>query len=340
MSDLAILEQLAFDAGIVMPECKGFYKDNLPVKNFGMATDAQPSLITAGNSSIPAYLANYIDPRVVEVLVSPMKAAVIAGEEKAGSWTDATWQFNMVESTGETSAYGDFNTNGMSGANMNFIFRQSFHYQTVTQWGEKELEMAGLTRIDWATRLNIASVLTLNKYQNKTYFFGVDGLENYGLLNDPNLPSPLSATATWSSATVEQIYEDVRRMVQEIISTSKGLVDDESPFVMAMSPAVMSTLNRINIYGLTPKANLAANYPQMRFETAPEYATGSEASGQFVQMFVEELNGQKTCTTAFTEKMRTHPIIIALSSFMQKKSQGTWGTVIFRPFLFTSMIGV
>ena len=64
----------------------------------------------------------------------------------------------------------------------------------MTQWGERELERAGLARIDWANRVNIASALTLNKYQNKTYFFGVSGLQNYGLLNDPSLSTAISPT--------------------------------------------------------------------------------------------------------------------------------------------------
>ncbi|STD85207.1 Uncharacterised protein [Escherichia coli] len=63
-----------------------------------------------------------------------------------------------------------------------WVPRQSYHFQTFTVWGERELEMYGAARIGWAAELNVASALTLNKFQNKSYFYGIAGLTNYGLL--------------------------------------------------------------------------------------------------------------------------------------------------------------
>jgi hypothetical protein len=57
-------------------------------------------------------------------------------------------------------------------------------------------------------------------------------------------------------------------------------------------------------------------------------------------LIADEMQGQRTATTAFTEKLRAHPIKIELSSFKQKTSQGTWGTILFRPFLIVSLLGV
>jgi hypothetical protein len=82
---------------------------------------------------------------------------------------------------------------------------------------------------------------------------------------------------------------------------------------------------------------LKKNFPKMKIETAPEYQT---ASGNLVQLIADEMQGQRTATTAFTEKLRAHPIKIELSSFKQKTSQGTWGTILFRPFLIVSLLGV
>jgi hypothetical protein len=74
----------------------------------------------------------------------------------------------------------------------------------------------------------------------------------------------------------------------------------------------------------------------MTIKTAPEYAT---ASGNLVQLFADELEGQRTVSVAFTEKLRAHPMIIKESSFRQKKSQGTWGAILFRPILIASLLG-
>lgn len=310
----------------------------------GFACDAQPALVTVSNSGIPAFLSTYVDPKLIEVLVSPMKAAEIVGDEvKKGDWTTETAMFPVVESTGETSAYGDYSESGVAGVNSNFPQRQSFHYQVMTQWGERELERAGLARIDWANRVNIASALTLNKYQNKTYFFGVAGLQNYGLLNDPSLSAAISPTTkaaggtTWAAATALEILADVKKLYKQAQSQANGLIELDTKMTLAMSPTSEAELTKTTEFNVNVADLLKKNFPNLTVKTAPEYTTDS---GELVQLIVDELEGQRTASCGFTEKMRAHPIVVQSSSFKQKKSQGTWGTVIFRPFLIAQMLGV
>ena len=316
----------------------------LRVAQDGFACDAQPALVTVSNSGIPAFLSTYVDPKLIEVLVSPMKAAEIVGDEvKKGDWTTETAMFPVVESTGVTSAYGDYSESGNAGVNSNFPQRQSFHYQVMTQWGERELERAGLARIDWANRVNIASALTLNKYQNKTYFFGVSGLQNYGLLNDPSLSAAISPTTktaggtSWANATALEVLADVQKLYKQLQAQSNGLVDLETPITLAMSPVSEVAMTKTTEFNVNVADILKKNFPKLTVKTAPEYSTGS---GELVQMIVDDLEGQRTASCGFTEKMRAHPIVVGASSFKQKKSQGTWGTVIFRPFLIAQMLGV
>lgn len=325
------LEYLA-SMGVVLPFGTQITDPNL-------AMDAQPVMSTGANAGIPAFLANYMDPKVIETLVAPMKAAEIVGETKKGDWTTETATFPVVESTGETSSYGDFNDNGSSGVNANFPMRQSYHYQTTTAWGELQLAKAGLAGIDWATRTNIASILTLNKYQNKTYFYGVGGLQCYGLLNDPSLSAPITPTAQWSLEATEAltVYNDVVRMVSRLIAQSNGTIDQETPLKLVTSPTASLAFNKTNQFNVNVRAQLKTNFPNLVLETAPEYAT---ASGELVQLFAPEIEGQESATCAFTEKLRAHNIVVKTSSYEQKKSQGTFGTVIFRPFAFVQMLGV
>lgn len=317
---------------------------SLRMAHDGFACDAQPALVTVSNSGIPAFLSTYIDPKLIEVLVSPMKAAEVVGSEvKRGDWTTQTAMFTSIESTGEVSSYGDHSNSGQAGANYNFPQRQSYHYQVITQWGELELERAGLARVDWANRLNIASALTLNKYQNKTYFFGVEGLENYGLLNDPGLNAsivPTTKTAggtTWAVATALEVLDDVSKLYKQLQTQAGGLIELTTPMTLAMSPASEVALTKTTIYNVNVSDLLKKNYPGLKIVTAPEYATDA---GELLQLMVDTWEGQKTVDCAFTEKMRAHPIVIELSSWKQKKSQGTWGSVVYRPAMIASMIGV
>ena len=185
------LHQLERDAGIVfMGGGKKLMNEQVQA---ALAMDAQPALTTTGNSGIPAWMLTYVDPKLIEVALQPMKAAEIFGEVKKGDWTTETAMFMLVEPTGEVSSYGDYNNNGVSGANVNFPQRQSYHYQVFTRWGEREVARAGEAKIDYVNRVNQASVNALNRFQNKSYLFGIKGLQNYGILNDPSLPAATAA---------------------------------------------------------------------------------------------------------------------------------------------------
>lgn len=303
------------------------------------ACDAQPELVTVSNAGIPAYLLNIFDPKLIMMATSPMKATKVVGSEtKKGDWTTTHAQFMSGELTGETSAYGDFNNNGSSGVNLNFPIRQSFLYQTFSNWGELQMARAGAARVDWASKVSEASLLVLNKYQNASYFFGVAGIPNYGLLNDPNLYASIVATAAWNASSTDAatIYEDVRRMYVQMQLQSNGVIDQDSPMTLGLSPTLAVALNKTNQYNVNVLDQLKKNFPNLTLETAVQYQT---AAGQLVQLICKSVDGQETATTAYTEKLRAHAVVTGSSSWSQKKSQGTFGTVIYNVFAIASLIG-
>jgi hypothetical protein len=338
-------DQLERTFGIVLPEV-------LDYTTALIAMDAQPTLVTTPNAGIPAWLANYIDPEFIQVLVTPNKAAVILGEAKKGDWTTMTATFPVIESTGEVSSYGDYNENGSVSANADFPQRQSYHYQTMTQWGERQLEMSSLAKIDYVARVNIASAIVLDKFQNNTYFYGVAGLQNYGLLNDPRLSPSLTpgakvfnanASGPWITngsvtATANEIYTDIQTLFNELVLQSGGLIEMDARMTLAMAPSSSVALTTTNIYNVNVSDMLKKNFPNLKVETAVQYQNST--GGNLMQLIAESIEGQKTGYCAFTEKMRAHGIVRETSSYKQKKSQGTWGTVIFQPFAIASMMGV
>lgn len=339
----AIYRKANQDYGINIPDVKGFIEPQYK-SNYTLAMDAQPGMITQSNAGIPAFLSTFIDPEVIRVLVTPMKGAVIYGETKRGDWTTDATQFPVVESTGQVSSYGDYNNNGSTGSNVNWVPRESYHYQTISEWGERELERYALAKINYASEVNIASALTLNKFQNKTYFFGVDGLKNYGGLNDPDLPTPITPTPSgtgggtlWSTKGGQEVFDDIQALYTDLVTRNKGFVDRETNMTLALSPTSESNFTKTNMYNVNVSDQLKKNFPNLRVETAIEYDT---ASGEVVQLFVDTVEGKATTMAAFTEKMRAHPVIPAESSFRQKKSAGTWGTVIRYPVAFAQMLGV
>ncbi|MEI4479852.1 hypothetical protein WAC35_28910, partial [Klebsiella pneumoniae] len=81
-------------------------------------------------------------------------------------------------------------------------------------------------------------------------------------------------------------------------------------------------LARTNDFGKTVKEILLQSFPNAQFTVIPEFATGS---GNLMQFKLREVNRKPVTKSAFTEKMRVHPVLTLASGWEQKKSAGTWG---------------
>jgi hypothetical protein len=320
--------------------------------------DALPTLTLDPNSGVPSMLTTYLDPDIIQILFAPMKAAEIMGEVRKGSWIDQTAVFPVVESTGEVASYGDFNEQGRAGVNTNFPQVQSYLFQVIKKYGELELERAGLARINWVSEIDKAAALNLNKFANFVYFFGLAGLQNYGLLNNPFLPATISPGTKVSSAgnkwltgniitsTANEIFVDIQALFYQLVSQTNGLVDQETPMVLALSPTSAVGLTATNSFNVNVTDLIKKNFPNVKVVTATQYGLTSttnpqgQATGNLVQLIAPKLEGQVTGFAAYNEKMRAHPIIRHESSFTQKVTAGVWGMVLRMPMAVAGMLGV
>lgn len=313
-----------------------------------LAADAVPAIQTTASGGIPWFLANYNDPRQIEVLFAPNKATEILPESKRGDWTTQTAMFPLIESTGEVSSYGDFNDNGSAGANVTFPQRQSYHYQTVAHWGERQIAENALAKIDWASQIGQSANKVLARFQTTAYFLGIANLQNYGLLNDPNLSASINPNATgtgsgtlWSTKDGAAIYGDIVSLYTQLVTQTNGLVDRETKMVLALSPESEANFTKTNTYNVNVSDQIKKNFPNLRVVTAVQYGpTYNALGGELMQLIAEEIEGQPTGTMGFTEKLRGHPIITDMSGFKQKRSQGVWGAIIWMPVGIASMLGI
>lgn len=343
--------------GIITPQAKMLLPDAVR-RDYRLAMDALPGLTTDPNSGVPAMLTTFIDPAVYEVLFSPNKVSEVLGENRKGDWLTDTAMFPVVEHTGEVSSYGDYNNNGRAGANTNWPQRQSYHFQTIMNYGERELERAGLARINWVSEVNQAGVDLLNRFMNLTWIYGVRNLQNYGIVNDPLLPAALTPSTkanggvTWftaggtPNATANEVYNDVIAMFEALVNANSGLVDQDTKMTLALSPGSSVALTFTNSYGVNVTDLLKKNYPNISVVTIPQFGARTTQNsqgivgGNLVQLVAESVEGQKTGFCGFTEKLRSHTIVRELSSYKQKQTSGTWGTVIRMPVGFSQMLGV
>lgn len=343
--------------GAILPDVKSYIPEEFR-HDFTLAMDAQPQMVTQPNNGIPAFLTTMIDPQVYEILFAPTAAADVLGEVKKGSWTDNTIMFPQAEGVGEVSSYGDYNNNGHSAINENWPQRQSYLFQIIEEFGDRQIDMAALGKIDLVGQTQRNSAMIMNQFQNLSYLYGVAGLQNYGLLNDPNLSTPLTPSAKayggvkWVSggvivATANEIYTDIQAMYSKLISQTIGLFNPRNvAVVLALGPTTALALTATNSFNVNVEDLLKKNFPQMKIVIVPQYDARSSTNpqgslgGSLVQMVLQTLQGQDTGYAAFNEKMRAHNIVRDLSSWKQKKSGGTWGVVIRMPMSISQMLGV
>jgi hypothetical protein len=329
-------------------------------RDFNLAMDAAPALSTDPNGGLPSMLTTYIDADVYEIIFAILAMGDILGEQRKGDWTTQTAMFPVVESAGEVTSYGDYNDNGRVTANTNWPQFQSYLFQTHLEYGDLELERAGLAKINWVSELQKAAARMLNTYANFAYAFGVQGLQNYGLLNSPVLPaaltpttkaSPGSGTAWFTptgapNCTANEVYNDITMLFEQLVNQNGGHVDKDTAVTLAMSPGSSIALTFTNSFNVNVEDLLKKNFPNITLKVAPQYGAVSASNpqgivaGNMVQMIAESVEGQKTGFSAYNEKLRTHRLVPWTSSFRQKLTSGVWGTVIRYAAGIVMMVGV
>lgn len=325
-----------------------------------LAMDALPTLATDPNAGVPMMMTTWVDPNVYQVLFAPLRAVDIMGSEiQAGDWTEQTAMFPVEEVTGETTAYGDYNSGGgQNSGNVNFPQRQSFLFQGIIEYGDLEVARYARARVNWITTKQRARMRQLNTFMNLAYFYGVAGLANYGLLNDPNLPASISPApkayggTTWLvgtqvKATANEIFNDIQATVIQGINQNAGLVDRDSEMCLAMDPPHEAALTAINAFGKTTSEMLKLSFPKMKVISAVQYGPASlqqpqgQASGlSMMQLIFPEVEGQRTAIPAFNAKLIAQRVVFEMSAARQKMLSGTYGAVIRYAAGISSMVGI
>lgn len=326
--------------------------------NFNLAMDAQPQLVTTPSGGIPAFLTTMIDPQILKIRQAENVASKIFEEVRKGTWETETALFPVIEHTGNTTSYGDFEQGGDTDANMNFEARQPYLFQTTLQYGDLALARAALAKIGYAAELREAAAETLGKQENLIYFKGVQGLQNYGIQTDPGLlpsiaPAPkANGGLTWlingisPNATPNEIYADIQANVFNLINQSDGNIDTDSEMVMVLSPNRCGAITAANSFAVNTMKLITDNFPRLRIQKAIQYGvistqnTQGVATGEMMQMIALRPGGQETGWVAYNEKLRAHRLVPDMSSFKQKMTSGAYGAVNRQLFAFSTMIGI
>ncbi len=313
-----------------------------PENRARIAQDA--AMLTTPNTTVPAELAAYIDPQVIEIMTAPRRAREIFTEEKRGDWTTPYFKWRVDEMVGRTEPYSDYANGTTSDVNSEWMTRQQYVFQTTITYGDLESALSSTAKVNLAESKQRAAATVLDIDANRFYLLGVAGREISGILNDPNLPNAITAAPTgtgnstnWADKTTVQIYNDIRALFAELATNSNGLIDKDTPLKLVLSPELEVALGSATDFNVSVLDMLNRYFRNLTIVSLPELH--SDTAGETVLMVASEVGGQRTGILAFGEKMRAGRIVPDLSSFRQKFISSTYGGIVRMPFAVAQMTG-
>ena len=321
--------------GFFFPGARGWYDPNRAQQ---LAQDA--AMLTTPNTTVPVELLAFIDPRVVEILTAPRLARELFSETKKGDWTTPYAKWRTDEIVGRTQPYSDFAQNGMSDINSEWKTRQQYLFQTVIEYGDLETAISGAARIDFAAAKQRAAAQIIDIDSNKFYLLGVSGKEIYGILNDPDLPpaTTVSGGTPWASKTTREIYDDVRALFATLVAQSAGLIDQNTPLTLALSPETSVHLGSASDFNVSVFDMLNKYFRNLKIVALPELS--SPTAGETMFMMAPEVAGMPSGDLGYGDKIRAGRIVPELSALKQKYVSTTYGGIVLLPFAFAQMTGM
>ena len=309
----------------------------------GMAMDA--ALVTAPNIGVPQEFLTYLVNEVIDILTAKRSSREIATEVKKGDATTTSARFPVVEMTGVTDPYDDYASGGASGINANWPARDNYLFSTTRQYGDLEEARNSQAKISLAGQTQRSAAEIIDIDANYFNFYGVAGLRNYGLLNDPSLPASITPLPSgegdsplWSKKNGQQIYDDVLALFTQLVKQTGNHVEESTPLILAMSGTLSAKLGQLNPLGnKSVKAMIQEYLPNLKIVTAVQYST---TAGELMQLICPSIAAQDTAWLGFSEKFYAFAPVRRESSIVQKFRAGTYGAIIRRPLAVASMLGM
>lgn len=304
-------------------------------------TDGGLSTLTTPNATMPAGLLTNISPNMVEIVLKKRTAEIVMGGKlKLIDWPQNDIIVPIVEKAGETSGYTDFDNAPISGTNATFARRGHYRFSAGVKVGRLQSMQMSEARISLEQSNLDAAIEALAIKFNTIGFNGwKDPNLTYpivGILNDPGLPEYKEAGfASDGSATFQQVYDEIRSAIQELIVQSGNHLDLNSPYRVCMANSIFMSMTSINALGTTPVVDaLRMVIPNLTFEMIPEFEKAYNNTNDVIYIIGENnIGGVKaTGDLGFSELALASDTVVYENHTSQTFSSGSVGAVFYKPY--------
>lgn len=303
--------------------------------------DGGMDLLTPTNVAFPAGLLTNISPNMVEIVLKKRTAEVVMG----GKLKLLDWQQNdiivpIVEKAGETAGYSDFDNAPVSGTNATFARRGHYRFSAGVKIGRLQSMQMSEARVS-LEQSNLDAAIEALAIKFNT--IGFNGWKEpnltypiVGILNDPGLPAYKEAGfASDGSATFQQVYDEIRSAVQELIVQSGNHLDLNSPYRVCMANSIFMSMTSINALGTTPVIDaLRMVIPNLTFEMIPEFEKAYNNTNDVIYIIGENNVGgvKATGDLGFSELALASNTVAYENHTSQIFSSGSVGAVFYKPY--------
>lgn len=303
--------------------------------------DGGMDLLTPTNLAFPAGLLTNISPNMVEIVLKKRTAEnVMGGKLKLLEWHQNDIIVPIVEKAGEVSGYADYDNAPAAGTNATFARRGHYRFSSSVKVGRLQSMQMSEARVSLEQSNLDAALEALAIQFNSIGFNGWrDANATYpiwGILNDPDLPAYKEAGfASDGSATFQQVYDEIRSAVQELIVQSGNHLDLNSPYRVCMANSIFMSMTSINALGTTPVIDaIRLVIPNLTFEMIPEFEKAHNNENDVIYVIGESNVGgvKATGDLGFSELALASNTVAYENHTSQVMSSGSVGAVFYKPY--------
>lgn len=299
----------------------------------------EPTITTASIPTPIQFLQNWL-PGLVKIITAARKIDDLVGLQTAGSWEDEEVVQGVLELTGVSVPYGDYNNVPLSSWNLNFERRTVVRFEEGMQVGKLEEARASRVNVDSGASKRESAALALEIQRNRVGFLGYNSGagRTYGFLNDPSLPAYSNLpTGGWATATFLEITADIRSMIQALRTQSQDTIDPESvDLTLALATDVVDYLTTTSDFGISVRDWLTKTYPRVRIVSAPEL-NDANGGANVAYLYAESVadqstDGGRTFIQVVPTKFQVLGVEQKAKGYLEDYTNATAGIMCKRPY--------
>jgi hypothetical protein len=297
------------------------------------------------SSGVPNVLTTVWTTRFFKQIYQSTPFRELTTPDQQGVFGTTNVKYPLIQGSGVSKLYADHAGLGDSSMNLNYLTQQTVTLQRTLTYGDMQTAVMGMAKVDYVAWLREYTADLIALDQNNIGFNGFDGMQCYGLLNNPGLlPEIAAANGQWVDGDYASVVSDIITTVQSIQTLGAGQVKTDSEFIIGLPPVAFGALLYQNSLGMSVKAYIEGVYTKCKFIQVQNYTgtgtpLGSVAPNR-MQVIFKQIGGQDTALGVFSSLYNSHGVVRLLSSYNEKISYVLAGTVLTMPIGVATMSGI